>query len=78
MLEKILTSRTPAKTYDMKVVQGMRRGQFWASLFMCFTHLKRGMIKPMILQVRVERWDMAMLLLLSLNLSCVYPGLSGD
>lgn len=69
MLEKVLTSRTPAKAYDMKMVQGMRRGQFWASLFMCFTHLKRGMIKPMILQVRVEWWDMAMLLFFFLPLS---------
>lgn len=51
MMEKLMTSRTPVKAYDMKLVQSMRRGQFWASLFMCYTHLKRGMIKPMILQV---------------------------
>ncbi|CAM9380131.1 unnamed protein product, partial [Hapterophycus canaliculatus] len=51
MLDKMMTSKMAVKKYDMKTVQGMRRGQFWASLIMCYTHLKRGMIKPMMLQV---------------------------
>lgn len=51
MLDKMMTSKTPVKKYDMSVVQGVRRGQFWASLFMCYTHLRKGMIKPMMLQV---------------------------
>ena len=52
MLDKMMTSKTPVKKYDMKTIQGVRRGQFWASLIMCYTHLRRGMIKPMMLQVR--------------------------
>eukprot|EP00752_Nemacystus_decipiens_P009972 g8894.t1 len=51
MLDKMMTSKTPVKKYDMKTIQGMRRGQFWASLIMCYTHLRKGMIKPMMLQV---------------------------
>ena len=51
MLDRMMTSKTPVKKYDMNVVQGIRRGQFWASLFMCYTHLRKGMIKPMMLQV---------------------------
>lgn len=54
MLDKMMTSKTPVKKYDMKTVQGMRRAQFWSSLIMCYTHLRRGMIKPMMLQVRME------------------------
>lgn len=53
MLDKMMTSKTPVKKYDMNVVQGIRRGQFWASLFMCYTHLRKGMIKPMMLQVDI-------------------------
>ncbi|CAN0110347.1 unnamed protein product [Scytosiphon promiscuus] len=51
MLDKMMTSKIAVKKYDMKTIQGVRRGQFWASLIMCYTHLKRGMIKPMMLQV---------------------------
>lgn len=51
MLDKMMTSKIAVKKYDMKNIQGVRRTQFWASLFMCYTHLKRGMIKPMMLQV---------------------------
>jgi len=54
MLDKMMTSKILVKKYDMKTIQGVRRGQFWASLIMCFTHLRRGMIKPMILQVSGE------------------------
>eukprot|EP00903_Cladosiphon_okamuranus_P016072 g14836.t1 len=50
MLDKMMTSKRPVKKYDMNTIQGMRRGQFWASLLMCYTHLRRGMIKPMMLQ----------------------------
>lgn len=55
MLGKMMASTTKAKKYDMKTIQGMRRAQFWSALFMCFSHLKRGMIKPMMMQVKRER-----------------------
>ncbi|CAN0320446.1 unnamed protein product [Ectocarpus fasciculatus] len=51
MMDKMLTSKMAVKKYDMKTIQGLRRRQFWASLMMCYTHLKRGMIKPMMFQV---------------------------
>lgn len=51
MLAKMMTTKVTVKTYDMKTIQGARKRQFWASLFMCYSHLKRGMIKPMMMQV---------------------------
>lgn len=55
MLDKMMTSKKPVKKYDMNAIQGVRRGQFWSSLIMCYTHLRRGMIKPMMWQVRCKR-----------------------
>ncbi|CBJ25780.1 conserved unknown protein [Ectocarpus siliculosus] len=51
VMDKMMTSRMAVKKYDMKFIQGVRRRQFWASLMMCYTHLRRGMIKPMMFQV---------------------------